>query len=540
MNRSDSDKSLEERFKPDSIDNMATPEEVQAQIAAAMAQMSVKFEEKLLEQDNQILSQQREILDFKQQSAHNRQQPPHQQQQQFPAPYQHLRSEAKIRQFNGAVQKTHADRNTDHTSLLYDGSNYQTWEKEINRTLGFVFDTPKPFLSSDDNFSMRAVDEESSISALLRLTIHKDLRAIVDGNSEQSALDLFKLIKLNCSHSNRQYKLKIVDQMLSLAGSKSPGSELTLAKWTKVFTDIEQLKIPTTKLCGLILQNSFNAPTGVDKKTFDFSIDGKLEAQDNPNFADVTTVIRIACGKGKAKSFQTSTDSYAPMDLDAINAVGNQSKYLPPAKREPAQKGPALSYEKALFWKGHPTPESLRAKYGDECHRCGSIEHWYNNCTIYWEDVKSGLIPPPPENWKSPQSTYRPPRKEFPSHNKSGQQSRLRQLDVPTATDGKFLLDRERQLIFKGTIKIPTSKGTITVDEVYYCPGVDGVILSVGRLTECGWQLNFKDDKATLISPQNVTFSTTYRNHCWYIAMCKDVMNKITHKSSLDPFLWHR
>ncbi|POW01695.1 hypothetical protein PSTT_12314 [Puccinia striiformis] len=378
IDRSDSDESTKERFKPDSIDNMATPEEVRIQIADAMAQMSVKFEEKLLEQNDQIIAQQREIYQFKQESAHNRQQPPHQQQQQVPAPYQHSRSEAKIRQSNGAK-----------------------WEKEINRTLGFVFDTPKPFLSSDDNFSMRAVDEESSIATLLQSTIHSDLRAIVDGNSEQSALDLFKLIKLNCSHLNRQHKLKIIDQMLSLAASKSPGSELTLAKWTKIFTDIEQLKIPTTELCGLILQSSFIAPAGVDRKTFDFSVDGKLETREDANFADVTTVIQFACGKGKAKSSQVSNDSYAPMDLDAIQAVG-QGKYIHPNNRNPQaqqqrplvnQRRPNLSLEKASFYKGQPNPsEALKAKYGAQCLVCDSDQHWYNNCDEYWGYVRSGVF----------------------------------------------------------------------------------------------------------------------------------------------------
>ncbi|KAH9450700.1 hypothetical protein Pst134EB_018225 [Puccinia striiformis f. sp. tritici] len=377
---------------------MATSEEVQAQITAAMSQMSIKFQAKLEEQNALILSQQGEIQQLRHTShmAQQQQQPQQQpQQQHIPAPHQQSRSEDKIRRFNGDVQKIHGGRNPDFASLLYDGSNYQIWEREINRTLGFVFDTPKAFLENEDNFSVRAVDEQSSISALLRSTIHKDLRAIVDGSSEQSALDLFKLIKLNCSHSNQQYKLKIVDQLLALSASKSPGSELVLAKWTKIFTDIEQLKIPTNELCGLILQSSFIAPAGVDKKTFDFSIDSKLEARENANFADVTTVIQSACGKGKNKSSSPSTDSYTPMELDAISAMRNQAKYLPPAKREPAQKAPALSYEKALYWRGQPTPESLRAKYGDECHRCGSVEHWYNNCSIYWEDVKSGLIPPP-------------------------------------------------------------------------------------------------------------------------------------------------
>ncbi|POW09865.1 hypothetical protein PSTT_06471 [Puccinia striiformis] len=150
--------------------------------------------------------------------------------------------------------------------------------------------------------------------------------------------------------------------------------------------------------------------------------------------------------------------------------------------------------------------------------------------------------------------------------------SRLRQLDVPGGGSEKFLLDSgasthvcgniaqfiTRQQLdrpktialavadctvnvtFKGTIKIPTPTGMIEINEVYYCPGVDGVILSVGRLSECGWKLSFSGENATLISPQDVIFSTTYRNHCWYIAMCQDVMNKITNKSSLDPFLWHR
>ncbi|POW05874.1 hypothetical protein PSTT_09412 [Puccinia striiformis] len=184
---------------------MTTSEEVQAQIAGAMDQMSIKFQAKLEEQNALILSQQGEIQQLRH-TSHMAQQ-----QQHIPAPHQQSQSEDKIRRFNGDVQKIHSGRNPNFTLLLYDGSNYQIWEKEINRTLGFVFDTPKAFLENKDNFSVRAVDEQSSISALLWLTIHKDLKAIADGSSKQSALDLFKLIKLDCSHSNQQYKLKIID-----------------------------------------------------------------------------------------------------------------------------------------------------------------------------------------------------------------------------------------------------------------------------------------------------------------------------------------
>ncbi|KAI7946803.1 hypothetical protein MJO29_011330 [Puccinia striiformis f. sp. tritici] len=151
-------------------------------------------------------------------------------------------------------------------------------------------------------------------------------------------------------------------------------------------------------------------------------------------------------------------------------------------------------------------------------------------------------------------------------------QVRLRQLDVPGTGGGKFLLDSgasthvcgslhhfiTRQQLeqpkiialavaectvnvtLKGTIKIPTPTGTIRIEDVYYCPGVDGVILSVGRLTENGWTLNISGEEAMLISPDRVHFSTTFRNHCWYIEMCKEVINKITTIPSFDPFLWHR
>ncbi|POW08205.1 hypothetical protein PSTT_07720 [Puccinia striiformis] len=171
-----------------------------------------------------------------------------------------------------------------------------------------------------------------------------------------------------------------------------------------------------------------------------------------------------------------------------------------------------------------------------------------------------------------PLKTVDSQQSNFQTPSQSTPQNRLRQLDVPGPGGSKFLLDSgasthvcgnlnqfiTRQQLdhpkvialavaectvdvtFKGTIEIPTPTGTIKISDVFYCPGVDGVILSVGRLTECGWRLSFIGDTASLISPDNVSFSTTFRNHCWYIAMCKDAINKITHTPSFDPFLWHR
>jgi hypothetical protein len=94
---------------------------------------------------------------------------------------------------------------------------------------------------------------------------------------------------------------------------------------------------------------------------------------------------------------------------------------------------------------------------------------------------------------------------------------------------------------YKGTISINTSKGTLKISNVYYCPGVDGVIQLVGRLTDLGWKLVFEGDSACLISPTSDVYNTLYRNYCWFLEMIKPLLTlaKITHRPSFDPYLWH-
>ncbi|KAI7934105.1 hypothetical protein MJO29_016536 [Puccinia striiformis f. sp. tritici] len=427
--------------------------------------------------------------------------------------------------------------------------------EEVNRTLNGVFNTNVPFLSAESNFDLLDKDESKSVITLFRTTINKDLRTIVGGSSVKTPLEMYKLIKSNCKHSDRQHKLKIVDRLVSLIKSKSPSTDVTLSSWTSIVTELKQLKVPISKLYGLLLQNGFVAPSGIDKKTFEFTVNSKLETKEGATFGEVTTVIQSACGQHKNKTVEPST-SYAPMDLDAIPAFRqSQGKYVPPNQRN------------ASFYRGQPAPsETLKEKYGARCYVCHSDKHWYNNCNEYWGYVRSGIFEPPPCGFDSPQSTYQPPPCPIQ------QQGRLRQLDVPEASDGKFLLDSgasthvsgnlkyliTRQTLarpktialavadctvdvsFKGTIKISTNSGMIEVEDVYYSPGVDGVILLVGRLTENGWKLNFSGETVLLISPDSVHFSTTFRNHCWYIEMCREVMNKITSTPSFDSFIWHR
>lgn len=128
-------------------------------------------------------------------------------------------------------------------------------------------------------------------------------------------------------------------------------------------------------------------------------------------------------------------------------------------------------------------------------------------------------------------------------------QHRLRQVDVPEISDGKVLLDseasthvsgslnlfssRERlsqpqtihlavadctvDVRFKGTVTIRTNKGPMTFHNVFYCPGVDGVILSIGRLTSEGWNVLFEHSRAEVLDPNLVSYPTLYKNFCWSI-----------------------
>ncbi|KAH9446583.1 hypothetical protein Pst134EA_030493 [Puccinia striiformis f. sp. tritici] len=477
-----------------------------------------------------------------------------------PPPHHHQQSRAEVRfqKFTEDVRKTHGNQNPDFVSLDQSGANFQIWEDEVNCTLDYVFSPTDPFLGDNANFAKLDTDGAKSVMNLFRVTVTQQLRTTVAGPSVKTPLDMFNLIKSNCKHWNHQHKLRIVDWLMSLLKNNTPSTDSTLPDWTNIVTELEQLKVSAFELYRLLLQSGFVAPTSVNKNNFGFTINAKLEAKDDPVFSEVVTTIQSACGQHKNKATDSSS-SYAAMDLNAIQAVG-QGKYVhlnnrnPSAQQQrqpPTQRRPNLSLEKASFYKGQPNPsEALKAKYGAKCLVCDSDQHWYNNCDEYWGYVRSALFEPPPRDSASPQSKYRP----------APQQGRLRQLDVPEASDGQFLLDSgasthvsgnlnyfvTRQILprpktialavadctvdvrFKGTIKIPMSNGVIEVDDVYYCPGVDGVILSVGRLTENGWTLNISGEEAMLISPDHVIFSTTFRNHCWYIEMCKEVMNKVT------------
>jgi hypothetical protein len=97
-------------------------------------------------------------------------------------------------------------------------------------------------------------------------------------------------------------------------------------------------------------------------------------------------------------------------------------------------------------------------------------------------------------------------------------------------------------LKYIGSLKIPTAKGTIEIDNVYFCKGVKGSILSTGRLVVDGWKFAHKGTEASLTSPTGISFPLVFRNFCWTILTALDdeiKTAKITQKPSFDPYLWH-
>ncbi|KAI9610432.1 hypothetical protein H4Q26_006572 [Puccinia striiformis f. sp. tritici PST-130] len=127
-----------------------------------------------------------------------------------------------------AVQKTHDSDNPECAILTSNGSNFQVWEEEVNQTLD----------------SALGKDEAKSVVTLFRTTISKELQTIVGGLLVKTPLEMYRLIKTNCKHSDRQHKLRLVDRLTTLIKSKAPGTDVTLSSWTSIVThELEQLKV---------------------------------------------------------------------------------------------------------------------------------------------------------------------------------------------------------------------------------------------------------------------------------------------------------
>jgi hypothetical protein len=90
-----------------------------------------------------------------------------------------------------------------------------------------------------------------------------------------------------------------------------------------------------------------------------------------------------------------------------------------------------------------------------------------------------------------------------------------------------------------GSVTIPTLTGPLKINEVYHCPGVDGIILSTGRLLSEGWKLVYDGTQATLFDPLNNKYDTVFHNYCWSLRTSSLQSKKVTQVPSFDPYIWH-
>ncbi|OAV95473.1 hypothetical protein PTTG_26626 [Puccinia triticina 1-1 BBBD Race 1] len=205
----------------------------------------------------------------------------------------HLKSE--IDRLERIISANPAPRHVQQPALVDNGNN-----REINRTLKYVFECAGTFTSLKVNFARRP-------------------------------WKIFTLLKDQCDHSDQQHKLAIIQQLTELVSDNSPGTDSTLAKWSKVWAEITQLILTLEEVGGLLLQNSFTAPVGVDLKTFEFKVSQKLENANKTTVSDVMTVIQAALGKSQGKSAAVFEDLYVPMDLETIQAMRSAPAcYAPP------------------------------------------------------------------------------------------------------------------------------------------------------------------------------------------------------------------
>ncbi|OAV98984.1 hypothetical protein PTTG_02460 [Puccinia triticina 1-1 BBBD Race 1] len=244
-----------------------------------------------------------------------------------------------IQSFHKKPLDLHYMHNPKKTQLAKGKANFKVWDCEINRTLKYVFENAGVFTAQEANFKAQLAEDQAAIACLLRSTIETPLLDIVNRNNSEDPWNIFKSLKDQCDQSDRQHKLDLINQFTDLMANQSqPGTNSYLAKWSKVWAKMSQLKILFKEMGGLCLQNSFAAPIGIDSKTFEFVVSQKLEAAAAVDLNDVMTVIQVATGKSQHKSSAVANKSHAPMDLDAINAMRtNPGRYAPPHRQHSQQ-----------------------------------------------------------------------------------------------------------------------------------------------------------------------------------------------------------
>jgi hypothetical protein len=205
--------------------------------------------------------------------------------------------------------------------------------------------------------------------------------------------------------------------------------------------------------------------------------------------------------------------------------------------------------EKATFSRGKLPPDSLKAKHGWSFLYCKEIGHWYADCKLYWQDFCHGFVDATPPNHAKQDSKFVPPaRPAQPPVNANG---RFRKIDIPEENEGKVLLVSGSTINVSGnstfftlkaklkspllillaiskyvasinsigSLRIPTPTGIMEVEDVYYCKGITGSIVSTGSLLRNGWHLRHEGTEAWLTNRGGSSFYLDFNNFCWTVQL---------------------
>jgi hypothetical protein len=175
--------------------------------------------------------------------------------------------------------------------------------------------------------------QNQAVMLLMHNMLDLALLSIVESSKVSSSKDLFDLLKSKCKRSGRRHKLILVEKILNFARNCQPASESWLARFFVMMSNLEQSKISINKLGGLLLQSMARAPTGADKKNFEYLIAQPLDNMTTiPTFGQVNTLIQLALSKVKAPT--RLAPGTIPLDVEMlVQAMRPAPQYTAPHHR---------------------------------------------------------------------------------------------------------------------------------------------------------------------------------------------------------------
>jgi hypothetical protein len=201
------------------------------------------------------------------------------------------RKEIILRNFLKSSVSLHVEVNPDKPVLAYDGSNYQLWEDALDGTLQHAFSITESVIKKTDDFKNITAEENNAITTLIKNTIVKPLRDNIISVGKKNANKIFTILKTKCQWSDRRHKIDLMSKLIELVNDSTASNEFTILKWANLVSELTQSKMSLNEAIGILLQSNFKPPIGIDKKTFEFSVDQNLNEMLDYEYAYIHYII---------------------------------------------------------------------------------------------------------------------------------------------------------------------------------------------------------------------------------------------------------